>query len=309
MQNATNIHDDSLYPFFAVVNILSINENNQKNPIICGGSIINLNPPKIITAAHCLQGGVDPSRYIHSKKKIPHYVSYGHTNRNQQTKNNIIDWVMHPNYTISGEPKYDVAILTLENPILRNRFVDRVPIWVSDRYKQFQGALVGYGYQEVNGQSSTILQRLTFDVNNYNFKSDNMVEAVATFEVDKRTACHGDSGGPLIVQFPYDTSSSSYPQHHPLLKYYIIGPLTRIFNVKDPDPSHLTCPIRLNAQNNIVQSFAHLAPMLDWVAPLANMSKEELITPDYQFDSNVMDAIGLLIIYVCLLFFFFWKKK
>lgn len=146
--------------------------------------------------------------------------------------------------------------------------------------------MVGYGYEDVEGKPSTILKRLTFDVNNYNPKSNKLVEAVATFETDKRTSCHGDSGGGLIVQLPYSVSQK---QHHSILEYYIIGPLTRIYNVKDLDPDRLTCPVKLNANRNIVQSFVNLASVLDWIIPLTNMTTEQITTPD-----NYYDLIGTI---------------
>lgn len=140
MQEGESISDDSLYPFFTIIHVSSITKENEMNPLICGGSIINLNPPTIITAAHCLMNSPHPSIFLKNNKNNPHYVGYGHTNRDQHILNPIIDWEIHPNYLSSNnDPKYDVAILFLKNPIIRSNFVDRVPIWISDKYRQFQG--------------------------------------------------------------------------------------------------------------------------------------------------------------------------
>ncbi|CAO3643774.1 unnamed protein product [Cunninghamella blakesleeana] len=287
MQEGEIISDDSLYPFFTIIHITSITKDNKLNPLICGGSIINLNPPIVITAAHCLMNSPHPSTFIKNTQKNPHYAGYGHTDKKQHIINPIIDWQTHPKYnTTIKDPKYDVAIIYLKDPIVRSNYADRVPIWTSDKYHQLQGALVGYGYEELNGKPSTTLKRLTFDVNDYNPNSNKLVDAVATFGIDKRTSCHGDSGGGLIVQLPYSASQ----QNQPALEYYIIGPLTRIYNVKDPDPIHLTCPVRSNESKDVVQSFVNLATLMDWILPVTNMTMEQITTPENNY--SLIDVNG-----------------
>lgn len=104
-----------------------------------------------------------------------------------------------------------------------------------------------------------------------------MVNAVATYDISSRMACHGDSGSPLVAQLPYPLAQHANQQ--PRVQSFVIGTLARIYGVRDPDPDHPTCPTMTHSDTTIIESFVNLTPLLPWISDITNLTIEELTTP------------------------------
>jgi hypothetical protein len=120
IQQGTTVTDSTIYPFYVMLG----------NPHVCGGTLLSLNPPKVLTAAHCVLGSPHPSTYINSKQRNPYFVGYGHADRRQQRMISVVDWTIHPTYEdgdankpTDRPPQYDVAILTLASPLAPSKYV------------------------------------------------------------------------------------------------------------------------------------------------------------------------------------------
>ncbi|SAL98243.1 hypothetical protein [Absidia glauca] len=277
IQQGTTVTDSTIYPFYVMLG----------NPHVCGGTLLSLNPPKVLTAAHCVLGSPHPSIYINAKQKNPYFVGYGHADRRQQRMISVVDWTIHPTYEdgdankpTDRPPQYDVAILTLASPLAPSKYVAIATIGSPspDRHiPHLEGALIGYGYRATNLPESTVLQRVTLQVDDYQPQTSSMVNAVATYDISNRMACHGDSGSPLVAQLPY--TSAKHTNQPPRVQSFVIGTLARIYGVRDPDPDHPTCPTMTHSDTTIIESFVNLVPLLPWISDITNLTIEELTTP------------------------------
>ncbi|KAI8333578.1 trypsin-like cysteine/serine peptidase domain-containing protein [Chlamydoabsidia padenii] len=247
------------------------------NPHVCGGTLLSLNPPQVLTAAHCVLGSPHPSTFINAKQRNPYFVGYGNADRRQQRMMNVVDWVIHPAYDEGDADKptdrpqeYDVAILTLASALAPSKYVTKAAIGSPDPSdRRLKGTLIGYGYQATNLPESTLLQHITLQVNDYQPLTSKMVNAVATDGTSNQMACHGDSGSPLVAHLTNDQ------QKTPI----VIGTLARIYGVRDSDPTHPTCPTMVHPNTTVTESFVNLLPLLPWISNATNLTIEQLTTP------------------------------
>ena len=162
----------------------------------CGGTI--LDSMHVLSAAHCFDASKNPAGI---------FVVVG---ENMQTgegityNRSIASVVIHPD-RVEGNPNYDLAMLTLRQPIdlTSNPSVCRaIPLATSRSDIPQRGELVmvsGFGRTEAGYGSPTILftnQRIG------ECPTSEWSPAICTEGVDENdqaaSACHGDSGGPLI---------------------------------------------------------------------------------------------------------------
>ncbi|CAO3579416.1 unnamed protein product [Absidia cylindrospora] len=151
IQEGITVTDSTFYPFYVMLG----------NPHVCGGTLLSLNPPKVMTAAHCVMDSPHPSELIAKKQKNPYFVGYSHADRRQQRLMSIVDWVIHPAYDHPDKngdhqhpQEYDIAILTLASPLAPSKYVSKASIWSPalldrpDRHdSHLEGTLIGYGYK------------------------------------------------------------------------------------------------------------------------------------------------------------------
>ncbi|ORX52056.1 trypsin-like serine protease [Hesseltinella vesiculosa] len=246
------------------------------NPHLCGGVIVSFDPPQILTAAHCVIDSPHPSTYTPADTN-PYYAGYGHTDRRMQTIDTIADWTIHPNYATANEPQYDLAIVTMKRPMQRSAHVERAIFWPPSRQERQpeQGALIGFGYVEDDGTEPRYLQRLTLEIEQ-DTTGTTTIHTFAAFDATTRSACHGDSGSPLLAHALFMDPASHIATARP----YVLGLLTRIFGVFDPDPTQLTCPVRLDKNAPVVQAFCNVSTVLDWLAQTTHLSIDHLTKPD-----------------------------
>ncbi|KAI9310942.1 trypsin-like cysteine/serine peptidase domain-containing protein [Dichotomocladium elegans] len=258
--------DPTKYPFYAMLG----------NPHVCGGIFLSLNPPIILTAAHCVADAPHPSTL---SKKNPYFVGYSHVDRRKQKTQAIVDWVIHPDYYDKSshgaiDMHHDIALIKLAQPITDEPFdrVSRVALWPSDgNLKSTQGVLMGFGYTDVGEPEAHVLQHIPLNITRFSAGFPDMVEAMSS--CDNRIACHGDSGSPLVIHQAYNDTTDAV---------YVIGVLARIFGVYDHDPLHPTCPTPIlhnSSTPSVIESFCNVSNMIPWIASTAGISAEELTDP------------------------------
>lgn len=96
--------------------------------------------------------------------------------------------------------------------------------------------------------------------------------------MEDQIACHGDSGGPLIIHESLIDPSTNKSESVP----FVLGDLTRIFGARDVDSNQLSCPVPINSTNTAVtQIFTNSVSLLDWISTVSGISKENLTDPFY----------------------------
>ncbi|KAI8987350.1 trypsin-like cysteine/serine peptidase domain-containing protein, partial [Mycotypha africana] len=248
------------------------------SPHVCGGAIVSYDPALVLTAAHCMDV---PMQQFES----PFFVLYNDVERSKLVTVPIEDWTIHPNYNASGmiNIKYDTAILRLKRPLIESAHVKRAVFWppTAPLSTPLRGEMVGFGYVDSEGQLAKTLQFLPLEVTR--FDAYNYIEARS--DTETVVACHGDSGGPLIVpqsiQNPYTNGTVTVP--------FVMGTLTRILGARDISPDKLTCPVPSDqsvthssaAQNTVVEAFTNAPSMLDWISSVSGISVANLTDPFY----------------------------
>jgi len=252
------------------------------NPHVCGGTLISYDPPLILTAAHCVDAPIHPTQF--TKDKNPYFALYNDIHRDKQKAMAIVDWTIHPLYNVSGtlNVRYDAAIIQLESPLRKSARTKRVPFWSPSMPLSLpsKAELVGFGYSDLEGHLAQTLQLLPLEITKFDPKSTDYIESRS--DTENRVACHGDSGGPLIVYHPVHNPSTNRTVNVP----FVLGDLTRIFGARDAKPDQLTCPVALNthtngAQNTVIEVFTNAAGLLDWISSVSGISREDLSNPFY----------------------------
>ncbi|KAI7902586.1 trypsin-like cysteine/serine peptidase domain-containing protein [Cokeromyces recurvatus] len=188
------------------------------NPHLCGGTLISYDPAYVFTAAHCL---------LDATEDITNYFAVVDNKTIA-----IADYIIHPYYnrSVENELVFDAAIIRLASPLVRSSTISHATFWSSQMVLSkatTQAELIGLGYMDVDGHTASTLQRLPLKLTamvNMTIETENRLGAMA---------CHGDSGGPLIIS---DQSNN---------KSLVAGGLVRIFGVYDAVPHQPTCPIRV----------------------------------------------------------------
>jgi hypothetical protein len=169
------------------------------NPVLCGGSIISLNPPWILTAAHCLQGIQD------SPQNDPTVV-YGSAYSGEQKYATIKLAIVHPLSRSAeqiGSPlsddldtvPYDIGLLQLKEALIEDQNTNRIPIY--NERKQIQPTssfeAVGMGYTGYGKSEPSVLQLAICNKTTDLLLENNFNHSV-TLVTSSSVLCHGDSG-------------------------------------------------------------------------------------------------------------------
>ena len=152
----------------------------------CSGSIIH--PRVMVTAAHCIEGGV------------PGRIRFGESYSGDERRSDIERCEPHPDYAASQSAADDIGYCVLVEPAAE---LAPIPLLAGCETEHLQvgtiAAIVGFGVAEDGG---------SFGRKRYAFTTiASELHADGTIEIgdDGANGCIGDSGGPALVQLPDGT--------------------------------------------------------------------------------------------------------
>lgn len=163
----------------------------------CGAAIVA--PRTVLTAAHCVSG------YAHSPALFT--IRYGTHDQNEGPVAQVAEITVHPSYD-SRLIDYDIAALTLEDPLPRSATILPLPLprpGADDPPPGTTAVVTGWGRTSTDGPTSPFLLRAETRVLS---RQDCQARWGGTATVTARMLCarsegaypcNGDSGGPLVA--------------------------------------------------------------------------------------------------------------
>ncbi|RUP44382.1 trypsin-like cysteine/serine peptidase domain-containing protein [Jimgerdemannia flammicorona] len=262
IQNGIKVNYASKYPFYVAL----------QYPHLCGGSLISVNPFWVVTAAHCVLNATlssipDPN---------PYYVCMGSHDTSQQQCATIRAFHVHPKYynatTGVTNVTHDIALIEVEavargkkSQILPGSNIWPIPIYWEKGIDEITiGVTMGMGYASLNSTSAEkYLHELKVTVTAINSTNPSMIE---TSSPPGTGVCHGDSGGPLILN-----DDSSQP--------FLLGVTSIILDAYDPDPTKATCTVQENVTADAHNIFCSTGYFVRWLSRVTGISADQLVTP------------------------------
>lgn len=172
-----------------------------KGKHICGGSIINEN--YILTAAHCLDKNHQTDQFA---------VRTGSDFRNREgSVQQIEKLVRHENYyeNWSGAKINDIALVKLKEPLIFDETHQPIKLfeWNDTLQEGSEGVITGWGNTgklDYEGQLQRVILPVidqTYCDNIYNeyYELEPGYFCAGYIENEGKDSCHGDSGGPFVV--------------------------------------------------------------------------------------------------------------
>ncbi|KAI9256768.1 trypsin-like cysteine/serine peptidase domain-containing protein, partial [Helicostylum pulchrum] len=243
------------------------------NPILCGGSIISLDPPWILTAAHCIED-------FNIADEVSASVAYGSRKFSEQSYAQIKRAISHPLYVPSSiqlkaqvyatdktdQVPYDIGLIELTLPFVETDHVNRVRIYMEEGGENVDNKLetIGMGYTGIQEPHANVLQYAYCNLSNAAPLHDNNFNNSIILVASDAGLCHGDSGSPLLYK-PDDSS-----------EYSLKGVLNRILNAFDPDPENITCPLPYSSTAGFLNIFAKPSRHINWITSVTGLSESTL---------------------------------
>ncbi|KAL0073267.1 trypsin-like cysteine/serine peptidase domain-containing protein [Phycomyces blakesleeanus] len=269
MANGVSVLNAADYPFSVMIT----------KPVMCGGALISLDPPWILTAAHCISNFTSglPDRTVNA-------VGYGSTNISHLKYASILKAVPHPRYNTQLDPNtlpsqddrdshtmhYDIGLVQLTKPILAGPGVDRIALWGStEPDPNWESSLltIGMGYIGLDKIQAKTLQKASCDIvaSSISKTYSPSIQENVYLTTSPASLCHGDSGSPLIGTNEKDPG-----------RFFLVGILNRILNAHDPNPSKATCPVPNGDPAVVYNAFAKGVVHLEWIMNVTQLSVADL---------------------------------
>jgi secreted trypsin-like serine protease len=190
------------------------------NLILCGGSIISLDPPYILTAAHCIE-----DFNINYEKDSSRSVAYGDRDFSLQSHARVKRVISHPLYIPSSSSQnqvyavnrtdttpYDIGLIELTKPLVANINVNRIRLYVdqdNDSRVNITNTMrnnntttasaailetIGMGYTGFQQPHANLLQYAKCNSHNITPLRDNNYNNSIILAISDAGLCHGDSG-------------------------------------------------------------------------------------------------------------------
>ncbi|KAG2228941.1 hypothetical protein INT48_001516, partial [Thamnidium elegans] len=243
------------------------------NPILCGGSIISLDPPWVLTAAHCIED-------FNISDEVSASVAYGSRQFSDLLYTQIKRVIPHPLYVPSSiqlkaqvyatdktdQVPYDIGLIELTQPFVETDHVNRVRLDMEEGDKNVDNKLetIGMGYTGIQELHANVLQYAHCNLSNAAPLHDNNFNNSIILITSDAGLCHGDSGSPLL----YKPDNSS--------EYSLKGVLNRILNAFDPDPENTTCPVPYSSTTGFLNIFSKPSRHINWITSVTGLSESIL---------------------------------
>jgi secreted trypsin-like serine protease len=185
------------YPFMAFLQISGTDGNTYN----CGGTLID--PDSVLTAAHCL---VDPTA-----QKVDLIVGRTDLRQNQGQVRLATTVYIHPNYNPQRIGAYDAAVLKLDRAVTGIKPINLATASQNDL--ETPGRLLtvaGWGLTSDGGAPSVRMLGVSLPVVSDStakraYTSAYFPSLMVAAGANGKSACHGDSGGPLFNPGPTST--------------------------------------------------------------------------------------------------------
>jgi len=168
----------------------------------CGGSIVG--PRHVVTAAHCVEKKEERCRLSVRVGELNRRETSGH-----EVEHRVTTVYSHPDYNVPSYVNNDIAVLELEKPIQFNKYVQPVCLPQNDPPVGTKCFVTGWGKTKHPGNMIRFLQQAKMPVVDHDVCNKKNKGGIGVKVTDhmlcagdggrtRKSACHGDSGGPFV---------------------------------------------------------------------------------------------------------------
>ncbi|EDV44017.1 uncharacterized protein Dana_GF18777 [Drosophila ananassae] len=185
------------YPWLTAIH----HAQSGKRSFVCGGSLLSTN--MVITAAHCVHKMETHNIFI----ELGRHDLYDNDEIGAEARN-VKGLLLHPDYNSRTQPDADVALVTMERPVVFNDIISPICLWTVEESSivATSGFIAGWGKDEV-GNEKTQYPRVV------EAAFGSATDCASRWRVPRVTdrtlcagnrdgsgPCFGDSGGGLMVR-------------------------------------------------------------------------------------------------------------